>query len=415
MAQKTMYPAKDGSPSTTTLISITTETVLIEVADLGVLPDGTGICRIYTGPTHWERCIYTNKSNTSGQGTVTIARTGDGHASTDALNAALAFDVGAKVERDFSAYDHYLFKYNIEDLASRVSSAESTVSGHTTSIGTNTSDISSLDGRLDTAESTISGHTTDIAAKAGAPATTTENKVAQWSGTQKTLKDGLTVGTAANNLVQLDGSAKLPAVDASAVTGLIPTQITGTFATSQMPTDAKRTVILLGSTAEYPAANAAASDSVEMSTNKQVVAGTKFAAGATDTYAQWRFRLPLNYKASAGFTFRTGFFLKSESAASTNVIFGLQALIIGDAGSLDTAWGTAVEVTTDVSGVAANVLKLSSVSSALTPAKAPSGLTVAGGEEIIFRLYRKGDDTSAADVVLTDVYLTYTTEAYEDA
>lgn len=48
-----------------------------------------------------------------------------------------------------------------------------------------------------------------------APATTSENKVPQWSSTAKTLKDGLVVGTAANNLVQLNASAQLPAVDGS--------------------------------------------------------------------------------------------------------------------------------------------------------------------------------------------------------
>ena len=49
--------------------------------------------------------------------------------------------------------------------------------------------------------------------------TTTSGLVPQWSSTQKTLTTGLAVGTAANNLVQLDGSAKLPAVDGSQLTG----------------------------------------------------------------------------------------------------------------------------------------------------------------------------------------------------
>jgi len=52
------------------------------------------------------------------------------------------------------------------------------------------------------------------------PTPTTENKVPQWDAAAKTLKDGLTVGTAASNLVQLDGDAKLPAVDGSQLTGI---------------------------------------------------------------------------------------------------------------------------------------------------------------------------------------------------
>ena len=51
--------------------------------------------------------------------------------------------------------------------------------------------------------------------------TTTSGRVPQWSSTQKTLTTGLTVGTAANNLVQLDGNAKLPAVDGSQLTGRV--------------------------------------------------------------------------------------------------------------------------------------------------------------------------------------------------
>lgn len=177
---------------------------------------------------------------------------------------------------------------------------------------------------------------------------------------------------------------------------------------------AKRSVILLGSTAEYPATAPAAADSVEMATNKQVIAGTKFAAESSDLYAIWRFRLPNNYKVSTGFKYKAGFIVKTASGTTTNVIFGLQGLIIGNGGALDTAWGTAVEITTDVSSLAANTLKITAESTQVTPALAPSNLTVVGGEEIILRLYRKGSDTSASDVLLTDVYLVYETDSFSD-
>lgn len=49
----------------------------------------------------------------------------------------------------------------------------------------------------------------------------TDSNVPQWDGTTgDLLKDGLAVGTSANNLVQLDGSAKLPAVDGSELLNL---------------------------------------------------------------------------------------------------------------------------------------------------------------------------------------------------
>jgi len=181
------------------------------------------------------------------------------------------------------------------------------------------------------------------------------------------------------------------------------------------PQEVQRSIILLGSTAEVPLSSGGAVDTVTMATNGHIITGIKFAAGDSDLYAQWRTRLPYNVKISGGFKYKVGFLLKTASAASTNVIFGLQALIVGSGGAIDTALGTAVDVTTDVSLIGGNIMLISAESGVLTPALAPSNLTVAGGEEIIFRIYRKGTDTSAADVLLTDVYLTYTTDNYEDA
>jgi len=57
------------------------------------------------------------------------------------------------------------------------------------------------------------------------PTITTENRVPQWDSTTKTLKDGLDVGTAANNLVQLDTLGKLPAVDGSNLTGIVASSV----------------------------------------------------------------------------------------------------------------------------------------------------------------------------------------------
>lgn len=53
------------------------------------------------------------------------------------------------------------------------------------------------------------------------PASATANAVAQFDGTTgKLLKSGPSIGTSASNLVQLDGSARLPAVDGSQLTGI---------------------------------------------------------------------------------------------------------------------------------------------------------------------------------------------------
>ena len=119
MAQLTMYPAKAGSPTTTTTSSIGVSDTSLPVADLSVLPAAPNILVVFVNSTTWERCMYSAKSNASGAGTVTIARSGTGHASTDGSNGPLEFSSGAKVMRAFTAYDADLFKTNIEDLETR--------------------------------------------------------------------------------------------------------------------------------------------------------------------------------------------------------------------------------------------------------------------------------------------------------
>lgn len=58
-----------------------------------------------------------------------------------------------------------------------------------------------------------------------APTTTTSGKVPYWSSTANTLSDGYTVGTAANNLVQLDSSSRLPAVSGYNLTNTATTAV----------------------------------------------------------------------------------------------------------------------------------------------------------------------------------------------
>jgi len=86
-----------------------------------------------------------------------------------------------------------------------------------------------------------------------APASTTENKIPQWDSTSKKLKDGLTVGTGASNIVQLDTSSKLPPVDGSQLTNLPTTGFgawvdkTADYGAQQATTDGFVCAILTGS------------------------------------------------------------------------------------------------------------------------------------------------------------------------
>lgn len=96
-------------------------------------------------------------------------------------------------------------------------------------VGTGANNIVQLDGSGDfpSALSVVIG-----------PASATDGHVAQFDGTTgRLVKDGLAVGTSANNLVQLDADGKLPAVDGSALTGLslLPAGVVVPYAGSIAP------------------------------------------------------------------------------------------------------------------------------------------------------------------------------------
>lgn len=59
-----------------------------------------------------------------------------------------------------------------------------------------------------------------IARAVGGPQATTENNVPVWDAVTRVLKNGLPIGTGANNLVQLDATGKLPAINGSQLTNL---------------------------------------------------------------------------------------------------------------------------------------------------------------------------------------------------
>lgn len=371
MVQQTMYPVMDGSPKALTTGDVTAEDTQVYVDHLEYFNDAPNIANFIASDTTWERCVYSAKSAPSGAGYLTIARSGTGWASS--TGSAQSWATGTKIRNVLTGLHVNRMVNNITDHESRLSAAETKL-----------------------------------------PSSGTDNAIVRQDGT---------TGATQSSLVTIDdaGSINIPTGQTFKINGTAHTHTasgitSGTLDKARCPQIAQRSIILLGSTAEVPSSNGGAADTVTASSNGQIIAGTKFAAGASDLYAQWRFRLPNNYDSAGGFKFKVGFLLKSASAASTNVIFGLQSLIVGHNGGIDSSWGSAVEIETDVSSIGANVLQISAESAnAVFPAVVPSGYTVVGGEEVIFRIYRKGSDTSAADVLLTDVYMTYTTDNYEDA
>ncbi len=148
MAQLTMYPVKDGSPQTTTSATLSDSATEVSVTELACFPavgtEGANLITFWDDTTY-ETCEYTAKSSASGTGTLTIVRSGARHSSTS--GGGIEWPSGTKCARTGTGYDFTAYKNNIEDLDSRLDTAEGTLS-------TAVSDISLIDGRVTTLENT---------------------------------------------------------------------------------------------------------------------------------------------------------------------------------------------------------------------------------------------------------------------
>jgi len=120
---------------------------------------------------------------------------------------------------------------------------------------------------------------------------------------------------------------------------------------------------------------------------------------ATQENAFWDVRMPSNWDAS---TVTAQFIWTATNTG--NVVWGIQAVGFSDDDALDTAHGTAQEVTDGVT--VANDVMISAATSALTIGNSP-----AAGDYTVFRVYRKaadGADTCTVDARLLAVRIAYT-------
>lgn len=119
MALVQMYPAKAGSPETTTTALLSETATEVSVAELSCFPavgaEGGNLLTLWND-TLFETCLYTAKSAASGAGTLTIVRSGTAHASTS--GGGIEWPIGTKIARPFTAYDYDSVKSNIETLDS---------------------------------------------------------------------------------------------------------------------------------------------------------------------------------------------------------------------------------------------------------------------------------------------------------
>jgi hypothetical protein len=154
--------------------------------------------------------------------------------------------------------------------------------------------------------------------------------------------------------------------------------------------------------------NGASYASQELATNDVMVAGYDFSAG-TDQKVQTMIAMPKSWNES---TVTAQIFWKDATTAGTgDVIWGVQALAVGNDDAMDAAFGTAQTVTDTF--IASGDLHITSVTSAITAAGSP-----AEGDLLIVQVYRDADaggDTYTQQARLIGVKLLYTTNAGDDS
>ena len=202
----------------------------------------------------------------------------------------------------------------------------------------------------------------------------------------------LITGTAANNIVQLDGSAKIPAVDGTQLTGI--------------GLQGLQTVWVPAGAMVPRTTNGAASGTSESTTNKVMTKSLDFDT-ATQEFAQFNVRFPKSWNEGT-VTFAP---VWTATSGSGGVVFGLAGVALSDDDAIDTAYGTA-QTSTDTL-ITANDIHVGPTSSAITIAG-----TSAVGDWVSFQINRtvsNGSDTLGVDARLLGIVLLFTTDAGNDA
>lgn len=213
-------------------------------------------------------------------------------------------------------------------------------------------------------------------------------------------------------LLKTDGSGNTSWIAASGTGDVLAanngTEFTAaTFRTNLGIAYGKHTIWVPASAMKVRTTNGGLAANTETSTNKVQIAGIDFDA-ATNQYAQFSVYMPKSYDAGT----LTAVFVWEHPSTTTNfaVVWGVQSFALGDNTTMDTAFGTAQEVT-DTGGTT-NAQYVSAATSAMTMANTPAGEKMAWFQ--VYRNAASGSDTLAVNARLLGVSILYNTNANND-
>jgi len=170
----------------------------------------------------------------------------------------------------------------------------------------------------------------------------------------------------------------------------------------------KETIWIPAAAMYAPTTNPADSALVETTATRPDLNVWDFDAG-TKQYTQFTIAMPKSWNLG---TVTYQIFWSPSTTNTGDCIFGLQGVAFGDSDSIDTAYGTAIEVTDAGIGTVEDQ-QVSSESSAMTIAGSP-----ADDQQSYFQLYRDaadGSDTFTGEARVLGLKLFYTTDAANDA
>ena len=158
-----------------------------------------------------------------------------------------------------------------------------------------------------------------------------------------------------------------------------------------------------------PTTNGAAAAAVETTATRPEMKVLDFDS-STIEYAQFSIAMPKSWNLG---TVTAKFYWTHATAVATDVIWGIQGVVVSDNDTIDIAYGTAVTVT-DTFHNAAEDLAVSDSTAAITLAGTPADDDLA-----YFQVYRAattgGDTTNSTDARLLGVKILFTTDAENDA
>jgi hypothetical protein len=217
------------------------------------------------------------------------------------------------------------------------------------------------------------------------------------------IPDGGTGGTTAGGARTNLGLGSAATKNTGTAAGDVPTTAD---ADGRYLAQGKHTVWIPATAMHARTSNGVSGGNRELATNKIGVRSFDFDATA-DEFVQFVAAMPKSWNEGTV----TAQFVWTAASGSGDVVWGLQAVAIGDDDALDVAFGTAQTVTDTL--IVADDEHLTAETSAVTV-----GGTPAENDLVIFQVYRDADaagDTLAVDASLVGVKLFVTLNAGDDA